>query len=91
MGLFSKAPVAPTTVDQVLAGFATLKQQLQDVLAVQNARVNDGYKRIDAAKAYAAEVEKNEIAAIDTANKEIRRADNAAAIISNLLGEPVNG
>ena len=86
MALFSRTK-SPTTVDEALAGFATLKQQLIDVVAIQIARRNEGQKRIVDAKAYAEEVEKTETAAIIAADAEICRAENAEAIIAKLLGE----
>lgn len=87
MALFSRTK-SPTTVDEALAGFATLKQQLIDVVALHIARRNEGQKRIVDAKAYAEEVEKTETAAILAADAEIRRAENAEAMIAKLLGEP---
>lgn len=80
--------VEPTTVAEALAGFATLKQQLINVIGLQVARRGEAYKRITDARAYAAEVEANEGAAAAAADAEIKRAEAAAAMIAKLLGEP---
>lgn len=89
MKMFKKAVPAPKTVDEALAGFAALKQQLADVIGLNIVRRDTGHKRIADAQTYAAQVEADETNAILAAEAEIKRAEAAEVMIRKLLGEEV--
>jgi hypothetical protein len=86
--IFEKPVVAPKTVAEAMAGFVTLKDQLIAVVGANVERRGLAIRRIDDAKAYAAEVERTENEAIAAASEEIRKAEHAEAMINNLLGVP---
>lgn len=86
MALFGRTKT-PTTVDEALAGFITLKQQLVDLITAKGYARSESEQRIVAAKQYATDVETSETAAIAVADSEIARAENAKSVIAKLLGE----
>lgn len=85
--MFKKKTTPPTTVNEAIAPFRQVKDNLAAVMGQHAARKAEATKRIEDAKSYAAQVEKDETAAAEAAAQEIAQAEKIATALSNLLGE----
>ena len=82
-----KITVTPTTVEEAIAPFRMVKDNLGIVLTKANDTKNEAARRIEDAKAYAAEVEKMESARASSASAEQDRAVKILQALSTILGE----
>ena len=87
--MFSKKKATlPASVADAIAPFNTVRQNLVFVAEAMGKRMNLASKRIDDAKAYAAEVERTETAEAEAAKAELDQAQKIADALSAILGEP---
>lgn len=82
-----KKTPTPTTVAEAIAPFKQVKDNLVAVMGQNSARKAEATKRIDDARAYAAQVEKDETAAAKAAQAEMDQAAKIAEALGTLLGE----
>ena len=78
---------APTTVEEAIAPFRTVKDNLVSVMSKAHNTKNEAARRIEDAKAYAAEVEKMESERSVSASAEEDRAVKILQALSTILGE----
>lgn len=85
--MFKKKTLPPTTVAEAIAPFKQVKDNLITVMKTVSDRRTTANKRIADAEDYAAQVKKDETAAIGTADAELAQAEKITKALSDILGE----
>ncbi|QGH74856.1 hypothetical protein MAL1_00110 [Bacteriophage DSS3_MAL1] len=86
--MFGKKKVAPTTVAEAIAPFKEVKDNLIAVIGSKQSRIDEAARRKADAEAYALQVQKDENAAAEAADKELKQAQKVVEALSAILGEP---